>query len=58
MQEIHATTKNTNQRAIERDQKEEIQDAVKQFVYEAGLRSREYQKEIKFTVKIYYVSSS
>jgi len=44
MSQIDATTKDTNQRAIARDNKEEIQDAVKQFVYEAGLEVENIKK--------------
>jgi hypothetical protein len=44
MSQIHATTKDTNQRAIARDNKEAIQDAVKQFVYEAGLEIEKIKK--------------
>ncbi|SVC29771.1 uncharacterized protein METZ01_LOCUS282625, partial [marine metagenome] len=42
--EINAITQDTNRRAIARDNKEEIQDAVKQFIYEAGLEVENIKK--------------
>lgn len=44
MKEINAITQDTNRRARARDNKEEIQDAVKQFIYEAGLEVENIKK--------------
>ena len=44
MKEINAITQDTNRRARARDNKEEIQDAVKQFIYEACLEVENIKK--------------